>query len=298
MISKHGDKMTGAKIVDLLSRYWHQTKLIAFRIALIGIFISALIPGARAFIFGVPSIALPLIVALGFLAFEILFSATKSSRDLRATGLVLEHPQEMVSQLEPAFSSQRVILDICAYSSETFHGILAPFFKRILNRQLNIKQLHICLLVRDYRRPFIVPCDGNIKEDEAYREATVSRNKKFIDDFKADINQIKDNCPHIDIEFEVRLHPFEPLFKGVVINGSRAFWNIYSIMNARRLIRGEEKIIWDYYGERTHLIQLEPNGPIAEREIFSSFVNWFTTVWDYFAAPLEEVHYGELQRKL
>jgi hypothetical protein len=294
MTKKHDKKITNREVINLMLHYLDRSKIIAFRIVLIGLFITALVPYLRTVIFGNLSIALPILVALGFIAFEMLLAASKHAETTSNIGLVVENTQELVSYLEKAFVSKHVLLDICAYSSETFHVVLAPFFRRIIDRDLILKKLHIRLLVRDYRRPFVVPCDGNLKEDPIYRSATVSRNQKFIDDFFADINQIKDACPDTDIEFEIRLHPFEPLFKGVIMSGNQAFWNLYPIMNARRQIGSEEKIIWDYYGERTRLIQLKIEGPIAERELLTSFQNWFATVWDYFSSPVGEVHHDEV----
>jgi len=298
MAKKRDEKITGREVIDVVLRYFDRAKLTAFRMVLVGLFITALVPILRTAIFGTPSIALPILVAMGFAAFEMLLAASRHTDGPSTIGLVLEHPQELMLHLEKAFASRRVFLDICAYSSETFHAVLAPFFRRIIDRELTLRELHIRLLVRDYRRPFVVPCNGNMKEDPSYRSATVSRNRKFIDDFLADVNQIRDACPDMDINFEIRLYPFEPIFKGVIIGGNRAFWNIYSIMNARRRIGDEEKIIWDYYGERTRLIQLQADGPIAERELLSSFQGWFATVWDYFSTPVGAAHHDEVQKQL
>jgi len=274
---------------DRSAEYWYQSQTVAFRIALVVFFVIALIPSARTAIFGSLSVVLPIIVAMAFFAFEILLTTARNVGQVRDEGRVLDHPQELIAQFETAFSSQRLTLDAFTYSSETIHGALAPFFNRIVEGRLKLKQLHIRLLVRDYTRPFVIPCDDTLHEDEGYRSATVNRNRKFIDDFKADINQIKDCCPDADIEFEVRLHPFEPVFKGVILNGTRAYWNLYPIMNARRLVGGKEKTIWDYYGDRTRLVQLNSNGPIAESELLSSFAGWFETVWDHFSRPVQEI---------
>lgn len=268
-----------------ISEIWHPTQIVVIRLALLVLFVSALIPKFGSLVFDNARVSNSIIVFIAFLGFEVLLAASNRAQSPGDKSKIVQ-TRELTEELEKAFDAKEVELDVICYSAETIFGLLVPIFFEI--RKKPVEKIKVRILIRDLTKPFVVPCDSNGVEDAEYREIIVRRNAKIVDEFYSNVNRVRRESPELDFSFEVRMQPFEPLQKGIIVNRKRAFWCLYPVISAERVLGGKKKPMWDYEGHSANLMELSPDGSPLSAELFQSVVHWFDTVWVSFSNPLAE----------
>jgi hypothetical protein len=225
-----------------------------------------------------------LIVALVLIVFDAILSPTPPSDSARDADLVLPHFADLRDPIRQAFTSGTVELDIAAYSGETFYSVLSEFFQDVLDGRLRVRRLYIRLLLPDCAAPMAVPCDvDTLAEVPSYKNAIEERNRRFIGEFRGYFLQFAQRGIVPDARFEVSLHRLSPLFKTVIINNDVMFIGIYPIAQTPVTLAGVDLQMWDYRGERVHMLGFAASGKAVEREQFVAVRQWFDSVWAHVA---------------
>ncbi len=200
---------------------------------------------------------------------------------------ILSHFTALREPLLRAFSDGTVDLDIAAYSGETFYSVLSEFLQDVLDGRLPLRRLHIRLLLPDCAAPMAVPCDvDTLDEVPAYKQTIEERNRRFVGEFRGYFLQIAQRQLVDDASFDVHLHRLSPLFKTVIINNNLMFLGFYPIAQTPVTLDGHDIRMWDYRGERVHMLGASAAGSKMEHEQFMAIRRWFDSVWAHMAPPL------------
>ena len=266
-------------LLDIAVSIWRPTQIIVVRLTLLLLLISSLIPKIGSLVLENDRITTPIVIFIALLAFEILIHSTRPS-DATTQQKVIQ-TRELTDELRQAFSAREVRLDIFCYSAETFFSLLVPFFWEL--HKTPMQRMYIRILVRNYAKDFIIPCANDGTQDLEYAHDISHRNANIIAEFYSNIDRLREQLPEINIDFEIRMYPFEPLHKGIIINRNKLYWAMYPIVRADRMLGGKKKKMWDYEGHSAKLVELINNGGPASAEMFRSVSTWFDTVWEHFS---------------
>lgn len=143
--------------------------------------------------------------------------------------------------------------------------------ERLISHRVPLDSLQPRLLVRDYDKPFIIPCDLDMQQISDYNDSIRRRSDGFVDQIINQAANLAGRRPDITrVAIEVKHYKSEPYLKAFMVNGNRTLWNFYPISP----FSFEGKRLWDYQGRGIRLIPMRGNAPtaVAIRE-------WFGHIW-------------------
>jgi hypothetical protein len=166
-------------------------------------------------------------------------------------------------------------IDGICYSAQTVVDPFGALCERLKSHGGFIGHLRLRLLLRDYERPFIIPCDVDLEPDPSYNASIEKRSDGFIDQIVDHAASLADSSQVANVTVEIKHYRFEPIFKAFIVNDGQIFWQFYPIQKFS--FQGGN--LWDYQGRGLRLIPVHSNKPPA-----GAIREWFARVWhDGFA---------------
>jgi hypothetical protein len=280
----------GRKLQELRAAYQsYRMKVVRLMLLLLLMLMVAaqLFPPVAEFVVQRKFFTFAVVLGVVLVLFDVLLSHDRAPEGSDAS-LVLPHFWALREHLEQAFESGVVELDIAAYSGETFYNVLSEFLGDVADGRRQPRRLHVRILVPDCSAPMAIPCRmGDLGEDASYRESIQVRNRRFAGLFRNYFDEIRQRAQLANPVCEIRVHGLAPLFKMIVINGTKGFFAFYPIADTSVEFPGEIRHLWDYRGEQARFIGFSASGGSAERELLASLNEWFGTVWGNLSTKLE-----------
>ncbi|MEM4203796.1 MAG: hypothetical protein QXS54_06980 [Candidatus Methanomethylicaceae archaeon] len=178
-----------------------------------------------------------------------------------------------------------VCIDILAFSAETFLPACLDAARAIAVQSPNptIQQINIRILVRDTNAIWMIPYLPDLTADQQYRQELKTRFLQHQGNWVGLVlREFKKILPASKIGLAIRAYPFEPVFKGILINREIGLVGIYPLSTTSW--RGIQ--VWDYMGYETPMIQISRTAESAFEQIsFDIFLRWFDSLWNNFSRP-------------
>lgn len=92
---------------------------------------------------------------------------------------------------------------------------------------------------------------------------------------------------HGDVSVQIRLHPFEPPIKAIVVNDEHALVGLYHLERHTKDVLGGITC-WDYVGHRTILAECHATGSGIAHSLFDWASRWFDRTWTHFSVPVAD----------
>ena len=192
--------------------------------------------------------------------------------------LVAELGKELVNSAVE--DNNELKIDIVCYSSETFVSAFDTLFHRMVSDAGFLKKLVVRLLVWSCEGNPVLPVREDKERDMSYLSFISQRRSRQVMAIRSFIDQMRGERKGLEIEFTVKMSPFEPSFKAIIINRSRAFWTLYRIGRVTDIFKGQEHANWDYRGHGLTFVEVDET-----YDLFEAISGWFETIWDNFAFP-------------
>jgi len=173
-------------------------------------------------------------------------------------------------------------IDLICYTSHTFEVAFASLLDQALSDPKSLKSITVRLMVWSCEGSPILPLGVDGQRDGGYLALVRGRRTQYADRIISIVNQMKGERPDIAISFRMKFSPFEPSFKGAIINNTSAFWTLYNISRVEPLVSGQRQANWDYRGQGLSLTKVDKNSAA-----FEAISRWFQVIWDDFATPVE-----------
>jgi hypothetical protein len=225
-----------------------------------------------------------LVVAIVWIVFDTILSYGTVQPTVTDQSIVLGHYTDLREHLRKAFASDEVELDIAAYSGETVYHVLNEFLQSP-PKDGPLNRLSIRLLVPDTEASMAVPClVGSLDIDPTYMRDVRQRGIRIHRYFQGyQSNLAKEG---ITVNIKTQIHHFSPIFKFVSINRTVGFFGIYRIEETPAWQQDKQVEVWDYKGDKTHLVRVGRSGNAVERELYSALQGWFDTVWLHLSTAM------------
>lgn len=182
-------------------------------------------------------------------------------------------------------------IDLYTYSGETFIQHLIDIFKEMCSKDSPpvISSIFLRILTRDCQKKLVIPCEKYGKGSKVWKSNMRYRDRNIRSTFISDIeNTLKKALPQTTVKLHIKVCPFEPLFKGIMVNEKNGLFGFYPIEKITKPLQHKRitriMTIWDYIGYKTKMIEIseEPTNQVT-REIFEYFNQWFNLVWNNFS---------------
>jgi hypothetical protein len=177
-------------------------------------------------------------------------------------------------------------IDILAFSAETFLPACLDAARAMVAQPApKLEEVNIRILVRDTSVDWMVPYLRNAKADRQYLDELKTR---FLHQqnnwFGLVVREFSKILSANKIHLEMRVYPFEPVLKGMVINREIALIGVYPL--GTTIWHNME--VWDYLGHEAPMVRVSKfaESPF-ERISFEMFVKWFDSYWQDFSRPWE-----------
>jgi hypothetical protein len=266
-------------------------EIYTLRIALLCIGVTAVVPAWKDALYG-KSYSPAVFVAIGSLAFKIIYSAIidkKSEPTSSRTFKIDELSTELLrcGNDRSLLDRGRMNVDVFCYSCETFGNSLNFMLENFEKGKILATEISVRILVKRYDRYHVLPRSKRTESIESYvNENREKFNVGLLDivwRFKRYRGESEKNGRKFS--WEIRQYDFDPVQKGIIVNGKHVFWRLYPITLGHR----EMDDIWDANGEydaqdnSVQLIEFRHDGAPAEAEAGRVIHEWFETVWESFS---------------
>jgi len=117
-------------------------------------------------------------------------------------------------------------IDLYTYSGETFIQHLIDIFKEMCSKDSPpvISSIFLRILTRDCQKKLVIPCEEYGKESRVWKSNMQHRDSNIRSIFISDIeNTLKKALPQTTVKLHIKVCPFEPLFKGIMVNKKMVF---------------------------------------------------------------------------
>lgn len=258
-------------------------------------FIPTLLPAIDPNVFSIALIALALVMVVRVLI-------TTRSEEVKSIA------QEILHELKPHEEKEAIIwnsvieagpklrewivdknytqikIDLFSYSCETFQQHLINIFKEICSQPSLpvLSSITLRILTRNCFKKYIIPCAEDNKSNRLWKKIIQKRSETIQTTLTSDIEDtLKKTLSKTTIKLIIKVCPFEPLFKGIIVNETNGLFGFYPIEKVNKTIVSERISIWDYIGFKTKMVEISKDSPnLVSREIFVFFEKWFNFVWD------------------
>jgi hypothetical protein len=277
----------------LVSESFRNLPPLVVQIAIGAIILSSFVPWVRKELFENQQITVAVIGSLAILAFRTLLSAAER----HPTGAVqtgrIVLMGDLGAELAKFASVRECSIDVFAYSTETFLPPLETLFDALEKVGHPPRSVAIRILMKDWDTLRLPPrrSDINVHDQRSidqYISETAGKNKRMaqellskLDDIAVQLREKRD----IELTFAIRLYPFDPFHKGIIVDRNLAFCSLYSVSN--KIFTGRPEI-WDWQGKGVHLIEIRADGSPSEAQYLKSLTDWFDVVWEGFGVDLTE----------
>ena len=180
-------------------------------------------------------------------------------------------------------SSKRIELDFIAYSSETLIELSREMTAELDDLQatadgrLDEVEFHVRVLVRDTSpdHEWLVPLARHEHADEEYAADLRTR---FRNVQRSELRRFEEALKNLtsprQVHFATRGYWTEPLIKGIMVNGRRGMFGIYTISGL------QDPAGWDYSGHDIEFCVADTCGNAFEKTAANAFNDWFKLLWD------------------
>jgi hypothetical protein len=171
-----------------------------------------------------------------------------------------------------------VRLEILAFSTETFLQPCIDAAREIAVSKAHLDQVDIRILVRDPSTQWLIPYIADQRADEEYVRDLKARFQQARDSWEGLIlSEFAKVLPASKIRLEMKVYPFEPVFKGIVVDRRVGLVGVYPVDTTTwRDIRD----VWDYLGHKAPMVEISKTAksPFGA-SLFEMFLRWFDTLW-------------------
>jgi hypothetical protein len=270
---------------------WQRYKVTTIRVVLglitIVVILAQFVPPIGDFLSRGRYLGTGLIVGMALIIFDAIVSPGLSTTASVDRSLALKSYNELGEYLGRAFQLGAVDLDIAAYSTETFHRLLSPLFRDVLEGRIRLHHLSVRILIPDYALPMSLPSSVvTQREDPEYKQMIRNRSANYVALIEDDLERMSQNGIINDVRIEVRKHALLPLFKCAIVNNSTAFFGLYPIDRTPGSSRQSQ--MWDFKGERAPMIGAPSQGNNLEVTLYQSLRGWFDSVWRNLSKPYHD----------
>jgi hypothetical protein len=197
------------------------------------------------------------------------------------------------SELKRFATEQALLIEIFAYSGETFHVPLNTFFSAVESSGKKPHSFSVRILLKHWGDGSFLPgCAPEAskaiqEEKKKYRENTTLANRRRGEELSRDMDEWSKK---LNFQLEVRLYHVDPFHKGILINRKWALWNLYPMQKG---IKRDQPNILDYQGKGVTFAEFRDDGTPSEVLALRSMCRWFDDVWNdccsVFPAPAEDL---------
>ncbi|MGW0252772.1 GntR family transcriptional regulator [Nocardia goodfellowii] len=225
-------------------------------------------------------------------------TAENAIRTLRDEGLVVsrkgsgsfvrertERPVGLRPHIEDAFTASTVTLDFAGFSGETLHGAISEPLDKIRQGRLRPESLTVRLLVPDASKPWSLPARVEDLEDSpAFRQRAIRIMERHTTAIVDAVTEL-DELGLITASAQVRTYPAVPLFKLYILNGERAFFGYYPVVEHKVKLDGESVPIWDLMGKDATLFHHAQDADLDSTgsQFVAQSQMWFDSIWNSVA---------------
>ncbi len=278
------------KLYRRVSDAFRKVTPIAIQVAAGAIILSSFIPWVREVMFKNEAVTVPVIGSLAILAFRTLLSAAERERP---GGAIQRSATVSIGNLGAALtrfaSGSKLTIDIFAYSTETFFTPLDVLFSFLQEPGHPVRSVDLRILMKDWDSLRFPPSRTNSAADDQgdqnrFLVETADRNKRFAEELQTRLEKLQTILRgRVKLTFEIRLYPFDPFHKGLIINRAFAYCGLYGISDG---IFTKRPHVWDWQGKGVSLMEINGQGSPAEAQYLKSLIDWFDIVWNRFGVEV------------
>jgi hypothetical protein len=190
---------------------------------------------------------------------------------------VTEHPRAS----EP--DAKRIDLQFIAYSSETLIELSRTMMSELddiltsSDLRLDGVEIHVRILIRDTSpdTEWMIPLARSERADQEYAADLRTRFRNVQrSELKRFEETLKDLTSQRQVHFLVRGYQAEPLIKGIMVDGYRGMFGIYTVSDL------QDPPGWDYSGHDIDFCRAAKDGNQFESAAAQFFNDWFELMWD------------------